>query len=348
VRDRTTVTAFVICALLAGGNGVGVRFSNHELAPLWGATLRFGVAAAVLFAIVLLRGIALPRGRALVGALVYGLLAFALTFALLYWGLQRAGAGLAQIVLALVPLLTFLLAVAQRLERFAWQVLGGSLVAVAGIGIVFVDQVGGTVPLMSLLAVLGGAAAMAESNVAIKRFPRAHPMATNAVAMGGAFVVLLAVSFAAGEPHAVPSRLETWAAVAYVSVIGSVTVFSLFLFIIERWSASATSYVMLIVPLVTVAASAALDHETVTWAYLVGGPLVLAGVYLGAFAPPLRRLVPRRVAALAGGAADERPMATGIGPPPRAWRAVSTPSGLPQGSGADGSEPPCVENPGCA
>jgi len=333
MRDRTTIAAFIACALLAGGNGVAVRFSNHELAPLWGATVRFAAASAVLWAIVALRRLPLPRGRAFVGSVLYGLLAFAVAFALLYWGLQRAGAGLAQIILALVPLLTFLFAVAQGIERFAWQVLIGSVVAVAGVGIVFADQAATTVPAISMFAILGGAAAMAESNVIIKRFPRAHPVATNAVAMGVACLVLLAASLATGEPHVAPSRPETWVAIGYVSVIGSVVVFSLFLFVIARWSASASSYVMLIVPLVTVAASAAIDHEQVTLAYLVGGPLVLAGVYVGAFAPPLRE-ASRQVGAWTA-----------------AWRALPASASALAGTAhsTDGGESasPCVENPGC-
>ena len=139
---------------------------------------------------------------------------------------------------------------------------------------------------------------MAASNVVIKLFPRAHPLATNAVAMGVACLVLLVASVVTGESLRLPTRAETWLAVAYVSVIGSVVVFSLFLFIIARWSASASSYVMLVIPLVTVIAASALDHETVTLAYFVGGPLVLAGVYVGAFARPLLRFHPRRLGGL--------------------------------------------------
>ena len=37
--------AFVVEAILAGGNGVGVKFSNQELDPLWGAGLRFALAS---------------------------------------------------------------------------------------------------------------------------------------------------------------------------------------------------------------------------------------------------------------------------------------------------------------
>ena len=293
MRDRATLVAFLVCALLAGGNAVAVRFSNHELAPLWGATLRFAVATAILLTVVAVLRLPLPRGRALVGSVLYGLLAFAAAFAFLYWGLQWAGAGLGQIVLALVPLLTFLFAVVQRLERFRWQALIGATVAVGGIALIFGDQVRASVPALALLAIIAGAACMAESNVVIKMFPRAHPLATNAVAMGVACLVLLAASVITGESLRLPERAETWLAVAYVSVIGSVVVFSLFLFVIARWSASASSYVMLIIPLVTVVAASALDHETVTLAYFVGGPLVLAGVYVGAFARPLLRFHPR-------------------------------------------------------
>ena len=38
--ERIALAAFVAESVLAGGNAVAVRFSNRELAPLWGAGLR--------------------------------------------------------------------------------------------------------------------------------------------------------------------------------------------------------------------------------------------------------------------------------------------------------------------
>jgi drug/metabolite transporter (DMT)-like permease len=288
VRDRMTVAAFLLIVLLAGGNGVAIRFSNHELAPLWGATLRFAIATVVLLLAVTALRIPLPRGRAAIGSTLYGILGFGITFGLAYWGLVDVGAGLAQIILALVPLFTFLLAVVQGLERFRLQTLAGTVIALAGIAVIFGDQVREAVPLISMLAVVGGALSMAESNVVIKRFPRAHPVATNAVAMGAATMLLLAATLLTAEPRSVPTMAQTWLAIGYVSVIGSVGVFTLFVYVIARWSASASSYVMLLIPLVTVFLGVVLDHEVVTWAYLIGGPMVLAGVYVGVFAPPIR------------------------------------------------------------
>src|SRR5215218_5476067 len=115
---RLALGAFLVASLLAGGNAVGVRFSNRELSPLWGAGLRFAFAAVLLAAIMAVLRLRLPRGRALVGATVYGGLNFAAAFALAYYGFVEIHAGLGQTLLAIVPLATLLLAVLQRQERF--------------------------------------------------------------------------------------------------------------------------------------------------------------------------------------------------------------------------------------
>ena len=115
--ERVALTAFVTYTVLAGGNAVGIRFSNRELAPLWGAGLRFALAAALLPGCHGGAQAGVPRGRALIGSLLYGLFNFAGSFGLIYYGLVQVHAGLGQILLALVPLATLLLAVLWRQER---------------------------------------------------------------------------------------------------------------------------------------------------------------------------------------------------------------------------------------
>lgn len=332
-RDRTTLAAFIAIVVFGGMNAVGVRFVDHELAPLWGAAIRFGLASAVLFGVVAVRRVPMPRGRALTGSLLYGALGFGAAFGFVHWGLAQAPAGVGQIILAVVPLLTFLFAVGVGLERFRLQTLVGALVAFAGIAFVFGDRVGAAVPALPLLAMLGAAASMAGANVVVKRFPKSHPVANNAIAMGVGTAILLAVSTAAGESNATSVDGPTWAVLGYLSLVGSVGVFSLFLYVIARWSASATSYVMLLMPLVTVVAAAVLTGETVTIVYFAGGALVLAGVYLGAFAPSLARLVP--VPGMCGPA--RRPVGASLAPAARAICIDESAPGEPSGVG-----------PGCA
>lgn len=295
IPERSTALAFIGIVGLGGFNGISITYSNEELAPFWGATLRFGLASALLFGLVAWRGVKLPTGPALVGSVLYGLLGFGVSFALVYAAIDETGAGLGQVLLALVPLLTLLLAVAVSIETFRVQGVLGTLVAVVGMVVVFGDRVATDVPLLSMLAILGAALAIAASSVVVKRFPRSHPMSNNAVAMGTGAILLVGLSLVTGEPLAVPTQAATLAAVGWLVIVGSVVVFGLYLYVIERWTASATSYSLLAMPLVAVPAAALIRGEPITAALLFGGALILAGVYIGAFAPALRLPILERV-----------------------------------------------------
>ena len=81
-RRDIVVVAFVAEAFLAGGNAVAIRFSNRELPPLWGASMRFVVAALIALILTAVVRPGLPRGRALTGAVLFGLVQFAGGFGL--------------------------------------------------------------------------------------------------------------------------------------------------------------------------------------------------------------------------------------------------------------------------
>src|SRR5215210_6978630 len=83
-REGVLIAAFAAIAVLVGGNAVGIRFSNRELDPLWGAGLRFGLAAILLVAAMAVLRLELPSARTLTGALLFGLLDAGGAFALGY------------------------------------------------------------------------------------------------------------------------------------------------------------------------------------------------------------------------------------------------------------------------
>jgi drug/metabolite transporter (DMT)-like permease len=285
------VAAFVTSALLAGGNAVAIRFSNRELAPLWGAGLRFTLAAVLLVAVMAALKLALPRGRALTGAVLWGLFQFAGAFGLYYYALVRVQAGLGQTILALVPLATLLLAVLQRQERLRGAAVVGTLLGLVGVGLISRDPLRESVPLPNLLAVLGSVLCFAEANVLARRLTHIHPVAMNTVGMMVSAGVLIAGSVLAGEALVLPQRVETWVALGYVAALGSVVVFLLIVFVLQHWSASRAAYVMVLIPFVTVGLSALLDQEPLGPGLVFGGLLVLTGVYVGALrtvrAPPI-------------------------------------------------------------
>jgi len=280
--ERIALAAFVSGAVLAGGNAVAIRFSNRELDPLWGAGLRFAVAAVVFAALLALLRLGLPRGRALLGVVLYGAFTFGGAFSLAYYALVELHAGFGQILLALVPLAALLLTVLQGQERLRIAAVLGSLLALAGVLVMSSASLEGELPVPSVLAAIGSAFCFAQGAVVVRRFPAVHPVTTNAIGMAVGASLLLAAALIVGETVELPPEGETWAALTYLVAVGSVAVFLLYLIVLERWTASRTSYQFVLIPFFTVAISAWLDDEPLGWAMAFGGLLVLAGVYVGA------------------------------------------------------------------
>lgn len=291
-QDPATLTAFLAAVTIAGGNAPAIRYVSCrtcELDPFWGAAMRFMLASAIFAVIARTLRTGAPRGRALHGAVLFGVLQFGAGFGLVYWGLVRAPAGLGQVLIACVPLVTFGLALAHRQERFRWEGLVGAALALGGIAVVFNSGLDAGVPLRSMLAILAGALCWAEALVVVKGFPQLHPAAMNTIAMGVGAIVLLALSAIFGESFVVPESASTWEAQAYLVIAGSIGVFWLYVFVLRRWTASAASYQLVLIPLVTVPVSAWLQDERITASFAAGSVLVLVGVYIGALRRPSGR-----------------------------------------------------------
>lgn len=269
------------------GNITAVKYIAiaGDLDPLWAAASRFALAAVIFAVAARVLHAPMPRGRALVGAVLYGALTIGAFFAFVYWGLQEAPAGLAGVFLATGPLLTFLFAIAHGQERFRWDSMIGAVVVVAGTAVVFSVGLGEGVPVASLLAILAASACAAEGAIVVKGFPQVHPAARNAIGMSVGAAILLVLMPLFNESFAIPAASSTWIAQAYLVLFGTVGVFALYLFVLGRWTASATSYEFVLAPIVGIALAAWLFDEPITATLVIGSLLVLVGVYFGALRP---------------------------------------------------------------
>lgn len=284
--EQTAVAAFFGMSVLAGGNAVAIRFSNRELDPLWGAGVRFALAAILLATVMAILRLSFPQGAALRSAVVYGVLGIGGAFAFAYYGLVHIHAGLGQTLLAIVPLATLFLAVLQRQERVRLAAVVGGLIALGGIGVMSGATIADDVPALALAAVVAGALCFAETAVLVRRFPPVHPVVMNAVGMATGAILLLGSAVVARESLELPDRSETWLAIAYLVPVGSVLVFVLYVLVLRYWEASRAAYEFVLIPVFTIVLSVWLDNEPLTLGLLLGGPLVLLGVYVGALRRP--------------------------------------------------------------
>ena len=288
-RSPTGYVMFAVTATLGGINVLAVRISVGELAPFWAAGLRFSLAAVIFIVITLALRLPWPRGRLLFLTVVNGLLGISLFYALGYWALVRVNTATATVVLALVPLVTLLLAAAQRFERINRRAVAGSLLAVAGIAWMVIGPGEVTPAVLPLLALLGATVCVGESVIVSKMISANHPAITNAVSLTVGALTLLGMSALTGEQWALPRQTEVVWSLVYLVTLGSVGVFALVLLVVRRLTASATSYMFVLFPLVAIVVGPWLVDEPVSAAGAAGAVLVMIGVWLGALSPGSRR-----------------------------------------------------------
>jgi len=263
-----------------------------ELAPFWAGTSRFALAALVFWVLVFFRKLPVPKGRALLGALLFGTLTVGLAFILIGWGLVATPASRYQILMAMVPLLTVFLASLHGIEAITRRGVFGSLLAVVGIAFTVGGASTSDISLPHIAAIIIAAVFIAEGGVLIKKFPPNPPVVTNAIGMTVGAIILGIASLVSGEAWNIPTQTNTWLAFIYLVVFVTVVAFLLYMFVLSKWSASGTSYGFVLVPLVTIVVASTLAGEEITLNFLVGAGLVLAGVLVGALLPSRTKPVP--------------------------------------------------------
>ena len=284
------IAAFILLVLLSGGASIAIKLTYVELPTFWGAALRFGSAAAILWLLVAIRSSSIPRGQALLISTLYGAIGIGFAFPIIYWGLERTPASIHQIIFSLAPLLTLFFAVLHRLETLYLRNFLGAVIAVAGITIIFSATISGDLSIIRLLGIFLGIALMAESGVLIKPFANLDPVSVNAVSCTVGTAIILTVSAVAGEPWVLPTTATTWWLLTYLAIGTTLATFVLYLYVLKHWAASTTAYMFVLIPLVTVILATSLTGERITWWFIVGSSIVLVGVWLGALVPTKPRI----------------------------------------------------------
>jgi drug/metabolite transporter (DMT)-like permease len=217
--ERSILVAFLLFIVVGGGASVAIRVTYAEMAPFWAAASRFVLGALALWTIAFLRRIPLPKGRALVGALLFGTLTVGLAFLLISWGLVATPASRYQILMATVPLLTIFLSSLHGIEAISRRGVFGSLLAVGGIAFTFAGPTASELSLPHTGAILVAAVFIAEGGVLIKKFPPNPPVMTNAIGMSVGGFILGIASLVSGEEWTIPTQTNTWIAFLYLVIV---------------------------------------------------------------------------------------------------------------------------------
>ncbi len=273
--------AFAACGAIWGSTFLVISIGNDALAPVWAATLRLTLAAALLGLWTVARGRALPRGAALRAALGYGVGQFGINLPLLYWGEKLVPSGVSAVLYATVPLSSALAARALRVERLTARKVVGASIALAGVAMLFSASLQRHVPIAGFAAILAGATAASLGTTLLKRGPRQDPFAANAVGCAAGAILAGLASFTLGETHAFPATARAAWPLIYLTVAGSLGAYVILAWLLAHWPVTRTSYITVIVPVIALGLGAAVRHEPLAPASLAGTALILGGLLVG-------------------------------------------------------------------
>jgi drug/metabolite transporter (DMT)-like permease len=288
-RPVSTRMAFIVwlclCAIW-GSTWLGIKLGLRDLPPLSFAGIRFAIAAVILFGIVGMKRAPLPRTVGEWRLLAYtAALTITLNYGLVFWGEQYIGSGLAAVLSATVPL--FGLPMAHRYlstERLTGPKIIGVLLGLVGVAIVCSGQfgVGGPLAFWASVGIILAAAMTAHAGVLIKaRGTQLEPSVIAGVQMaGGCIPLLIGGVLLEGSPLAFHWTPLAWAALAYLTILGSVVAFLMYYWLIRHTNVSWVMMIPLVTPLVAVAIGTVFAGEAVGWHTALGGTAIISGVGL--------------------------------------------------------------------
>jgi drug/metabolite transporter (DMT)-like permease len=244
--------------------------------------MRFVIAALVIFAIMLLRKIKLPRSREFVWLTLYlGVFQTTVPYGLVYWAEQYLNAGLTAVVFATMPLMVALIARVLLGDALSFWKLGGIVIGGAGVYVIFSDSVsiGGPKSAWGVAAVLASAFLASLSSVIVKKYSKAYqPFA--AISLPHAYAGFVLLVGGAWLERASPLEWSgmTHVTILYLALLGSVTAFALYFWLIKHIDVTILSYQTFIIPVLAVLLGWIFLRESVTMKTAIGGSLVLVGI----------------------------------------------------------------------
>src|SRR6266511_1432826 len=170
---KSRLVWLLLCCIW-GSTWLFIKLGLNDLPPLTFAGIRFVIAAIILFSLIAVRRVPLPRReRDLLLLALTGVLSFSLNYGLVFWGEQYISSGLAALLQSMLP--AFGLIIAHYYlprERMTLPRMLGVLLGVLGVAVIFSNQLQVSRPraLWGSAALVVSAFCAAYANVLVKTF----------------------------------------------------------------------------------------------------------------------------------------------------------------------------------
>ena len=274
-RRVTSLHLFLGCVAIWGSTWLAITYQLGKVAPEASVFYRFLLASLLLFGYCLARRLPLAyRVREHAWIALFGIFMFSVSYIYVYYAEQHVVSGLVAVGYSASPLLGML---GMRLffgTPMTPSVITGSILGIVGIALVFWPefahlQSDGNTALGALYTAIAVVVSALGALVA-HRNQEAHVALWQSMAWGMLYgaIFSLGVTLAMGRSLEFEMTPGYVLSLLYLTVLGSVVAFAAYLTLLKRWGAARSGYIGVMVPIVALVISAALEGfrwHLLTW-----------------------------------------------------------------------------------
>jgi drug/metabolite transporter (DMT)-like permease len=284
---RLAYLAFVSVCLIWGTTYLGITVALETVPVLLVAGLRWMAAGVILSGLMLATGRGLPGPRLWGPLALLGFLMNIVGNGFVVYAQQYVASGLTAVLIATTP---FWSAIVERLipggERFSKRSLLGLAIGFSGIVVLVwpemtVGGAGGRSFVIGVISIQLACLGWVIGTSYAKRHELGdNPFRSTALQMVFSGIMLLTAATAHGDWANLSFTPRTFAAMAYLSIAGSLVAYSAYIYAIQHLPLQLVSLYAYINPMIAVALGTLLLDEPLSARILVAAALVFAGTWV--------------------------------------------------------------------
>lgn len=277
----------LLCLILLWGTSfLFTALTVATIDPLSIVFYRVLIGAVVLTVYLFARGKRLPRSlKSWLFFLLFGFVGYLLPFFLITWGQQTIDSGLAGMIMAIMPLITMLLAhyFIQGEDLNAFKIIG-FLLGITGV-IILLGPVfrGSMLEMLSGIAVFIAACSYAVNTILVRRLPRFDPAVAGAGLLIAASLALLVPWWLLAKPINDGGSTASLIALIWLGIGPTGIATIILLVVIDRAGPTFLSTINYLIPVVAFFAGVVFLDEPLSWISLLALAIILSGIFLTRF-----------------------------------------------------------------
>ncbi|MGZ5222188.1 MAG: DMT family transporter [Chitinophagaceae bacterium] len=279
------IFALALVCFLWGTTWIASKEGVRNMPPLQMAGIRQFIGGLCYVLFFVSRGERWPQGKEWQSIFVLGFLSFLMANGLSTWALKYLSSGLAAIIGAIFPLWLVVIGLFSANAKMPGKAILGLFLGFGGVCIIFYEHLQDFLIgdfrfgiLLSLVATWAWAFGTIYTKKHAANFNPYFSIGLQMVISG---IALTVVSYSTTDTIPVAAiPWQSWAAIAYLVLFGSVISFIAYLYALQNLSTEQASLYAYINPIVAVLLGWMIFSEKLTMFIAVGGLVTLAGVYL--------------------------------------------------------------------